>query len=406
MPSKGSVPFPITVAVEKLVYGGDGLARVDGQVALVPFVIPGERVSTQARADKGRILRGALPTILQAAESRVVPRCEYFTSCGGCHYQHIEYTAELDQKRLILLETLRRLGNVDYTGEIKVIHGDPWQYRNRIQLHFESGQVGFWRMQSHAIRPITHCEISSPRLNEVIRLVDTMMTRPEWPRFLTSLEVFTNEDQVQLHVVESSRPVAARFFEWCRTIIPTLVPDAILYKAGGYEFQISRGTFFQVNRFLVDALMSEVVAEDVSGNHAVDLYAGAGLFSLPLANRFKAVDAIERGTFAYRDLEANASSLSGLVRTHRQSSEEFLRTLRTAPDLVVADPPRAGLGTDLAAELMRLQPERLTIVSCDPATLARDLRIFESLYRIKRISLIDLFPQTFHFETVAHLGRK
>lgn len=390
--------------IEKLVYGGDGLARLDGQAVLLPFVLPAERVSASLTPAKVGLLRGAPLQVLQPAPQRIVPRCEYFADCGGCQYQHAEYGFQLEQKQAILRETLRRLGGIDFDREIHVISGEPWFYRNRIQLHFYERQSGFHKAGSHALCTVERCYISSPLLVDVIAKLQTAVKQPQWPGFLRSLEFFTNESQIQVNVLDSARPVAARFFEWLGGIFPDLAHGAIEYAAAGYQFQISRGAFFQVNRFLIDPLVEEVVG-DSSGSRAIDLYAGVGLFTSPLAARFKSVLAVERGGPAFRDLEQNASRAAGDITIARQSAEHFLSTVNDPPDLIVADPPRAGLGKETARELLRIQPHALTLVSCDPATLTRDLRKLLLQYRVERMTLIDLFPQTYHFETVVHLKR-
>ncbi len=392
------------VQVEKLVYGGDGLARLDGQVVLVPFVLPGERVSVATERVKTGLLRGKPLGIIKAAPERVTARCEYFGNCGGCHYQHADYPFQLEQKREILRETLRRLGGITFEGEIRVLHGDPWFYRNRIQLHFEDGEVGFNQAGSHDLCAIDHCYISSPMLNSVILKLQAASKESEWPQFLRSLEIFTNETAVQLTIVDTARPVAARFFEWCASFLPGLASGPIEYVTGAHTYRVSRGSFFQVNRFLIDTLVEEVVGE-TTGKHAVDLYAGVGLLSLPLSQRFERVDAVERGGPAYRDLELNAGRSGTNIRAIRLSAEEFLHGLTETPDLIAADPPRAGLGNAATAELLRIRSPRLTLVSCDPSTLTRDMKKVSSDYRIERLTLVDLFPHTYHFEVVAHLVR-
>ncbi len=389
--------------VEKLVYGGEGLARLDGQVVLVPFVLPGERVEVTTERVKTGLLRGSSLTVLEPSAERITPRCEYFANCGGCHYQHADYAFQLEQKREILRETLRRVGGIAYEGEIPILSGPPWHYRNRIQLHFADGNAGFHKAASHELCAIEHCEISSPVLNEVIAKLQAGVKRPEWPGFLRSLEVFTNEAEVQLNIADSTRPVAARFFDWCSTFLPAIARGPIEYKTAEYTFCIGRGSFFQVNRFLIETLLEEVLGQ-AHGGYAVDLYAGVGLFSVPLADRFQRVDAIERGGPAYRDLEWNAAQNGGKVRTMRSSAEEFLRNVTDVPELIVADPPRAGLGREATNELLRIRPQRVTLVSCDPATLARDVKKLLAAYGIERLTLIDLFPQTYHFETVVHLA--
>jgi 23S rRNA (uracil1939-C5)-methyltransferase len=395
------------VEIEKLVHGGEGLARQDGQIVLIPYVLPGETVSVTTGRVKNGLLRGSSPEVLAPSPERIAPRCEYFADCGGCHLQHATYDFQLAQKRAILLETLRRIGGLHHEGQVAMLSGEPWFYRNRIQLHFERGKSGFHRAGSHEVRPIDHCYIASPLLVEAIAKLSEAVKRPEWPAFLRSLELFTNETELQVNIVDSTRPVAARFFDWLKTLLPSFAVGAIEYRAGGESYRISRGSFFQTNRFLIDALIEEVLAEE-TGQHAADLYAGVGLFSVPLAKRFAQVDAVERGGPAFRDLEWNTErNEASHLKPRRAAAEDFLSELQSAPDFVLADPPRAGLGKETTTELLRLKPQRLTIVSCDAATLARDLRgLLAGGYELKRLTLIDLFPQTYHFETVAHLMRQ
>jgi 23S rRNA (uracil1939-C5)-methyltransferase len=394
--------MPSTVTIEKLVYGGDGLARVDGQVMLAPYVLPGERVAIETARVKAGLLRGTSAQVLEPSAHRIPARCEYFGHCGGCQYQHADYEYQVEQKVAILRETLRRLGGITFDREIFTVTGHPWSYRNRVQLHLADGRAGFYKQGSHDLCAVTHCEIAAPLLVEAISLLPKAVKQPEWPAFLRSFELFTNGRELQLNVLDSARPLAARFFSWCASFLPALVPGAITHEAGGFVFRISGGSFFQVNRFLVDDLIREVL-DDSTGAHAVDLYAGVGLFSLPLAERFGSVDAVERGGSAYRDLEFNLREWPG-VRTLRDSAEAFLETSCVPqPDLLVADPPRAGLGTRTVDSILRLAPKRVTLVSCDPATLARDARKLLESYRIRRLALVDLFPQTYHFETIMHL---
>ncbi len=391
-----------TVQIEKLVYGGDGLSRLDGQVVLTPFVLPGETVTVETSRLKSGLLRGASANVLEASEHRVEPRCEYFGACGGCQYQHADYVYQLRQKIAILRETLQRLGGIAYDHEIPAISGEPWEYRNRVQLHFAERYSGFHRQGSHALVAVDHCEISAPILVEAIARIQHAMKRPEWPAFLRSLELFTNGTDLQVNVLDSTKPVAARFFEWLKSILPQLAPGPITYDAVGFRFRISGGSFFQVNRFLVDALVAEALG-DAQGGHAVDLYAGVGLFSLPLAQRYARVDAVERGLSAIRDLEFNSQQSDGRVQPTRSTAESYIAGLDQPPDFLVVDPPRAGLGKEATARVLTLKPKRLTIVSCDPATLARDAKQLLERYSIRRLALVDLFPQTFHFETVMHL---
>jgi 23S rRNA (uracil1939-C5)-methyltransferase len=394
------------LTIEKLVYGGDGLGRVEGRVVFVPYTLPGERVRVEPIGERGGLLRARLIQVLEPAPGRVPPPCPYFGRCGGCHYQHAAYDLQLEIKREILRETLRRVGKIEAPAEIGIVAGEPWGYRNRAQFHIAGGEIGYREAQSHKLCPITHCPISSPRVNEVLAAIIAMLPDARWPRFVRSIEVFTNETDVQLNILESDRPVAKRFFEWCAEVIPGFTAGPLDYPAGGLLYRVSGGSFFQVNRFLIDDLVQTAIG-DAAGERALDLYAGVGLFSLPLARKFAPIEAVESGAFAARDLRFNAERAGAKVEIAQGAAEDFLSKLESPPDFVLADPPRTGLGRAVVARLAQLAPKRIVIVACDPATLARDLPgLLGAGYGIDRLTLVDLFPQTYHLETVAAFSRR
>jgi len=389
------------VRVEKLVYGGDGLARLDGRVVFAPFVLPGERIRATARSEKPGLVQARTLEVLEAAPERVAAGCAVFGRCGGCHYQHAPYEYQLLAKRAILVEELRRLGKIDAPAEIAVVTGPAWGYRNRAQLHVEERKIGYREPRSHSLCAIDDCPISSPKINQAIASLNQMAQEPRWPLFMETIEVFSDEERVQINVIDTKRPVARRFFEWCGERIPGLVEGALDY---GGHFRVSSNSFFQVNRFLADRLV-DVALDGAGGETALDLYAGVGLFSLALGRRFRRVNAVEAGGGAVRDLRFNAerAGLAG-VKAQQATAEAVLAKLERTPDFVLADPPRAGLGKAMVERLAALKPRRLAIVACDPATLARDLAaLTASGYRIAGMTLVDLFPQTFHLETVVRL---
>ena len=393
----------LDLRIEKLVYGGEGLARREGRVVFVPYTLPGERVIAAAAPGKGDLLRATPLQVLEPAAGRVAPPCPYFARCGGCHYQHAAYELQLEVKRAILRETLLRTGKIEAPEQIHTLAGEPWAYRNRAQFHVSGRNIGYREARSHRLCAVTKCPISSPRLNEALAALNAMARDIHWPLFLRSLEVFTNETETQINVLESDRPVARRFFEWCAGAIPGFTPGLLDYPAAGFTFRIGSGSFFQVNRFLIDALAQAATA-GASGDWALDLYAGAGLFSLPLSRRFAKVTAVESGASAVRDLQFNAERAGASLQIEHSSTEAYLEKLGQTPDFVLADPPRAGLGKAAVSRLAALKPRRITIVACDPATLARDLPgLLDAGYRLERLTMADLFPQTFHLETIAEL---
>jgi 23S rRNA (uracil1939-C5)-methyltransferase len=376
------LPIQETLTIEKLVYGGEGLARQEGKVILIPFVLPGEVVHAETERAKNDLWRGRLVEVLEPAAERIAPGCPYFERCGGCQYQHIDYPFQLEQKRAILREVLQRVGKIEFAGDIAVVSGEPWQYRNRVQLHIENGKVGYFAQGSRDLVAIDHCPIASPKLNEALGKIDV-------PQASTALELFTNETDVQVNVVD-------RVPRQALTALAALgVTTPIDYNG----FQVSRNSFFQINRFLVDRLV-ECAVGGRHGQWAIDLYAGVGLFSKKLAECFAKVTAVESASSGFRDLTHNFPQPAVLANV-----EDYLSTLEETPDFILADPPRAGLGKVAVKELARIRAPRLTVVSCDPATLARDLQaLIAENYRIEKITLVDLFPQTFHLETVVELS--
>ena len=383
-------------------YGGDALARVDGRVVLMPLALPGERILAQVETEKPGLVRARAVEVLTPAPERVAAPCPYFGRCGGCHYQHAPYEYQLAAKRSILAEELRRLGKIEPPAEIAVVSAEPWGYRNRAQLHIEGKKLGYLIARSHNLCAIERCPISSPRINEAIVALTAMLRDKRWPRFVRSVEIFTDEKGVQLNVLETDQPVARRFFEWCAETIPGLVEGALDYQG---RFRVSRNSFFQVNRFLADMLVETALA-GATGEAALDLYAGVGLFSLAMARKFREVTAVESGSAAARDLTFNAERAGlGNLRVEQGNAETYLERLERAPEFVLLDPPRAGVGKSVTGRIAALRPPQVVIVSCDPATLARDLAaLTASGYRIESMTLVDLFPQTYHLETVVRLG--
>lgn len=384
------MPTEETLTIEKLVYGGEGLARQEGRVVLTPFVAPGEVVRAEVDRVKNDVFRGRLLEVVSPASARVAALCPFFLRCGGCQLQHLDYAAQVEQKSAMLREVLRRVGKLDITGDIGVITGEPWQYRNRIQLHIDRGAVGYFEHGSRRLCPIDRCPIASPALNQAIAALNAR--RAQLGSFTGGVELFTNETDVQINVLDRAPRAVYSALESMGTSAP------IAY--GG--FQVSRNSFFQVNRFLIEPLVDCALGE-AQGQTALDLYAGVGLFSRALAARFRHVTAVEAGHSAFRDLQHN---LGETVRAEKATVEDYLGSVQVPPDCVLADPPRAGLTKSVVLQLMRIETPRLVIVSCDPATLARDLQgLIAAGYRIEKLTLVDLFPNTFHLETVVHLRR-
>ncbi len=418
-----------TVRVEKLVYGGEGLAYHSGKPVFVPFVLPGEVVEVFPTEESRKLIRGLPGQVQEAAAERIQPGCPYFARCGGCHYQHLDYDKQLALKSDILRETLRRLGKIDWSGEIAAHPSPPWNYRNRIQLKLaphpaipDSLQVGFHRAGSHQLCGIDQCPVSSPKLNQLVTVLNRLSREHKLPINLRGAEAFVDDRDETLWLTLSAPAHAydrAALLEHLRTALNGLLSiqfhetaaDArhtdglgwVYYQVGPHRLRVSHGSFFQVNRHLLPLLAARVT-DGLEGKVALDLYAGVGLFSRTLAEKFERVVGVESNPHAAADLAANVSETLG-IEPRAGRVEDFLRASPKKCDAVVLDPPRAGLGAGVIEPLLELAPPRLAYLSCDPATLARDLQRLLPAYRLASLELIDLFPQTFHIESLARLER-
>jgi 23S rRNA (uracil1939-C5)-methyltransferase len=435
------------ITIEKLIYGGEGLAHHDGATVFVPFVLPEERVTATAVEQKKKFVRARLERLLQPSPQRTLPRCPHFGICGGCDYQHIPYNAQLQYKESILRETFRRLGRIDWTGEITVHPSPPWGYRNRAQwkIRSEAGAsngavhegasmaLGYLRAGSSMLCAISECAVLSPLLTKTMLSLRGAVAAGAFAGTLREIEAVADSSDANLLLTATFASFAARAaagqIEALRKAAPEaksiLIQDAtgermeldgpgfIMWTTDDASFRVGHFSFFQVNRFLARELAlhaashpPEVQDDPNAKGLALDLFAGVGLFTLPLAKRFDRVVAVESNPAAVRDLETNARAATN-VEARSSDVDAFLAKYKGQPDLVLLDPPRAGLSPDAAGRLVRISPARITYVSCEPPTLARDLAVFvQGGYEVEAVHLFDLFPQTFHMETIVHLRRK
>lgn len=363
-------------------------------------MLPEELVRIEPLDARKGVARARLRSVVEPSAHRIAAKCPVYLRCGGCQYQHAGYACQLELKQAALCEVLERIGKIEPPQEIGVISGPEWEYRNRVQLHFENGAMGFHASGSHKLVEAAQCPIASPALNRAMQSLQRMSGERRWPGFLRSLELFTNEERFQVNVLDSGeRRLARGFFDWLGESLPGATEPAIGY-AG---FRVSHKSFFQVNRFLFDQLVAAALPTGPVPS-AWDLYSGVGLFTLPLARAGVAVTAVESSSSALADLEHNARRAGVSATAVKSPVDLWLESQSHAPEFVLADPPRAGLGKAAVKQLARLKPRQLTIVSCDPSTLARDLSgLLAAGYRIESMTMIDLFPQTSHIETVVRL---
>jgi 23S rRNA (uracil1939-C5)-methyltransferase len=442
----------LLLEIEKLIYGGDGLARLPadehgrGKAAFVPFVLAGEKVEAAITEQKPGFARARVESIIEPSLHRIQAACPYFGQCGGCHYQQAGYEHQLEIKKQILVETLRRTAKLELAVDVQVHPSPPWNYRNRSRLQVQTDPVfraGYFRMASHELLAVEECPISSPLINKGIARLWQSGREGRVPKGIREIELFANADDSKMLIEVSTATDAKRpaLRSWADEFaampeiagvvvfrettkgssktqekLVTTGADYLTYQTKKSSHRVSAGSFFQTNRYLTDELV-KIVTQGQSGEVAVDLYAGVGLFSTALCD-IRHTFSVESSQTSSADLSYNLSSngvavlatteqyLAGVEKSGRFGKGAILPHTFNKPDLAVVDPPRIGLGERVARMLTTLGAPRVIYVSCDPVTLARDLVILlASGYRIQQVHLVDLFPQTYHLETVIHLAR-
>jgi 23S rRNA (uracil1939-C5)-methyltransferase len=423
------------LTIEKSIYGGAGLARSEGKAVFVPFALPGETVDAQITIDRGGYAEAELIDVLETSPARVDPACRYFGECGGCHYQHASYAEQLTMKKQILQETLER-AHLSNLPEIATLSAEPFHYRSRARFQIDraTSKLCYKKRASHANLLVDACPISAPILEEALKLFNANASRWQLAKHFNEVEIFTNAEQSGLLltlwagsnagaanaalqkmwlVLEKDLPqcIGAAAFSSERgnqrsRMLASAGDSSLMYAVAGQNYRVSIGSFFQVNRFLIDPLV-ELVTREAAGTLAWDLYAGVGLFARHLLSSFDHVVAVESAPSSVRDLRHNLSG--GSHRIVASNTFDFLRKEHASreerPALVIVDPPRAGLGKEVTTLFGKLRPAHITYVSCDPATLSRDLKsLLDSGYSLKQLHMVDMFPQTFHLEGVAMLS--
>lgn len=396
-------------------YGGESLGRLpDGRAVFVPFALPGETARIRLVEEKRGFARGEVVELLAASPERAMPRCVHFTVCGGCHYQHAAYPAQLAAKTAILEDQLQRIGGLaNPPVEAAVPCPNPYGYRNRVQFHLTpQGKLGYHRLRSEEVFAIRECHLPEDALASLWPLLD-FEPLPGLER--VDLRLGVGEDV--LLTLESGDPEPPEMtVEELPISVVHLGPggarvlagsDHVVLQVLGRLFRVSAGSFFQVNTPMAEAMVEHLLAHLPVGpaETLLDVYAGVGLFSAFLAPKVGRLIAIEASPGAGEDFVANLDEFEN-VELYLGAAEQVLPGLQARPRAAVLDPPRAGLDRRALDGLLALGPQTVAYVSCDPATLARDARrLSAGGYRLRRATPFDLFPQTAHIESISFWER-
>lgn len=420
MSSNANIQEIFDILLEKLTYGGDAMGRLpDNRAIFVPFGLPGERVRVRLTEAKRNFARGELVEILEASPQRIVPRCIHFGECGGCHYQNLAYDDQLKAKTEILRDQLRRIGKIESPPVRDMVPSlSPWNYRNHVQFHLtREGKLGYFRAVSPTVFATRECHLPEGSINEF------------WPQLefepgtdIERVSLRSGSDELML-VLESESPEPpgleieagisiTHVFEENTVVIAG--NDHVTVRVLDRDFHVSAASFFQVNTGMAEKMVEHILSHlPVSQSVTLlDVYCGVGLFSAFLAPRCARVIGIESSPSACEDFAFNLDEFEN-VELYEGLAEEILPSLagRIAPDFdnptyVIVDPPRAGLDKNVVDGLLKLSPNVIVYVSCDPSTLGRDAaRLINGGYMLKQVTPFDLFPQTYHIESISIFER-
>ena len=382
----------LEVEIKKIVPGGYGLAFAEGLTIFVVLAVAGDNVSVRLTEIKGKTAFAVIDQIIAPAPQRIEPPCPYVGRCGGCDFQQMTYAEQLEAKIGIIQDNLHRIGKIEFADDIKIIPSpNEFGYRLRAQWHIDANkrEIGYYERDSRNLVAIEHCPILVPELDEALQRVRREI---DWAKFWP-----------EKGAIDAACGDAGVVSLYSPDI--DLGDNEITLSAAGEEYTFAAHAFFQGNRYLIETLITTAIG-DAAGEHALDLYSGVGLFTLPLARRFKKVIAVEDYApaveFAVKNI-GNAK-LSNVELANMPVGIFLGQYSGDEVDFALVDPPRSGTEKKTVLDLIKIRPRIVSYVSCDPAVLARDLRRFvDGGYVIESITAIDLFPQTHHVETVVRL---
>lgn len=414
----------VTLRLDGITHGGEAVGRVDGRAVFVPFGIPGEEAAVEIVEDRGRFARARLIEVLAPSPHRVTPRCPHFGPgrCGGCHWQHIDYSLQLALKARIVGEQLERIGGLkDPPVAPAVGMAEPWGYRNHVELAAApDGTLAYQAAGTNRPVAVTTCPITHPLTASLVsqehgaegwRLPPDL--RGGSARVILRAGIVTGQRMLVTAPLAPAQggaagerayvPIAGNAHSMAEAAEPAYLEERV----AGRTFRFSPRSFFQVNTAQAQRLAATVLryAALTGAESVVDCFCGAGVFGILMAARAGRVTGIEEYSLAVADARLNAAGLKNLTILEGRA-ETIMAGLDEHVDVAVIDPPRQGCAPPVIEALVRLAPRRLVYVSCDPATLARDLAVLaHGGYRLAEATPIDMFPQTYHVETVALLTR-
>jgi len=388
------------VTIERIVPNGFGIAHADGLTLLVPLVAPGDRARVSPGKRNGNLVFAQLEEILEPSPLRIEPGCKYFGKCGGCNFQQMDYEEQLKAKVGIIKDCLHRIAKIDHEKEIEITPSpEPWRYRARANWHADTVNktLGYFYRNSNKVCDIDECpKLTEPLQNELQQLRAGLPWEEIWNNVIH---------------IDAAAAVGASGGDDISIYSSEFVdePAEIIFETGGLKYAYNARVFFQGNLYITPKLV-EAAVKGLQGNSALDLYCGVGLFSLPLTRSFKNVIGVEASEeaigFAKKNAERNGiQNVEFIAADTGKWLKENIAKLSEL-DVLVLDPPRIGVEKNVIGSIIEILPKEIVYVSCDPATLARDLKALFDKYELLEIEAFDMFPQTHHVETIAKLRVK
>jgi 23S rRNA (uracil1939-C5)-methyltransferase len=409
-----STPILHDILLEKLTYGGEAMGRLpDGRAVFVPFGLPGETVRVRLTQEKQNFARGELIEVLTASLKRIDPKCRHFGKCGGCHYQNLSYENQLKAKEEILRDQLQRIGKIE-NPPVKPIIASPleWNYRNNVQFHLTAeGKIGFMNSKGNSAIPIEECHLPETSINSFWRDLQF-----ESNKDIERVSLRAGRDEELMVLLESENPETPELeIEADVSVVHLFDEHPVVIAGRDYltitvlekDFHVSAASFFQVNTKMAEKMVEHLLAcFPVSlSTTLMDVYCGAGLFSKFFAPKCKQVIGIESSESACEDFAVNLDEFDN-VELYEGAAEEILPALAASHTHnithMIVDPPRAGIERHALDAIINIKPQVIAYVSCDPSTLARDAaRLILGGYRLTEVTPFDLFPQTYHIESIS-----
>ena len=403
-----------TLKIQSLVYEGYGLSRLpDGKAVFVPFVLPDEVVEIRVVEEKKGYILAELVKIIEPHPQRILPRCTHFGKCGGCHYQHIPYELQLQYKKAIFIEQLRRIAGIEKPKTIEIIPSkQEWGYRDSLQFSLsENGKLSFSDIYRNDPFEVLECHLPMPEINSFWPQIDfdpgSRIERVEVRQNLDGdLLLMMRGSDEELPEMETEAPVSIVHLGKTDQVV-LAGDDFLIMRIKEKNFKVSAGAFFQTNLDCADNLV-DIVIKAVSQSNCrsvMDIFCGVGLFSAFLADRVDQIIGIESSSTACEDFAVNLDDYDNVL-LYQGKAEHILSSINVNPDCVIVDPPRAGLKHETTQSIISRSPRLLIYISCNPSTLARDVKyLIEAGYKLESSTLVDMFPQTFHIETVILMSR-